>query len=169
MKEKRTERRFNLLDAALLLLVLLLALGVWQRQNLQRLFTVDEVLDEYTVTFEIKKMRSTTVDLLDDGTVFYTENEGERLELGTLTGQVAASAARVELYDRNGQLVQAVYPQDPYEYLLDVTGTLKCAGVERDGSFLLGGKMYLAYNKTVVVQTESADFEILITGVAKSE
>lgn len=167
MREKRTERRFNLLDAIAILLLLLILVGVWQRQNLQKLFTTDEVLDEYTVSFAIKKMRSTTVDLLDKGTVLYTENDGERIALGALADSVASSAATVDLYDKNGKLVQAVYPQDPYEYLLDVAGTILCSGVERNGSFLVGGKMYLAYNKTVFVQTETADFEIVITDIQK--
>ena len=56
MKKERSARRFNLLDAALLLLLLFAVIGVWQRSNLQDLFTVEEILDEYTVTFEIKKV-----------------------------------------------------------------------------------------------------------------
>lgn len=167
MKELRTQRRFNLLDAVIILLVLLTLIGVWQRQNLQRLFTVEEVLEEYTVSFEIKKIRSTTVAYLDEGTAFYIEEEGERVALGTLSAQVASSAATVELRDQDGNLVSAVYPEDDYEYLWDVSGTLRCEGVERDGSFLVGGKLYLAYNKTVQVETEMADLEIRITGISK--
>ena len=167
MKELKTRRRFNLLDAALILLVLMILVGVWQRQNLQRIFTVDEVLEEYTVSFEIKQVRSTTVAYLSTGTAFYLEKDGERVTLGTLSAQVASSAATVELRDKDGNPVSAVYPEDDYEYLWDVSGTLRCEGVERNGSFLVGGKLYLAYNKTVQVRTEMTDLDIRITGISK--
>jgi hypothetical protein len=167
MKERKSERRFNILDAALILLLILAIVGVWQRSNLQKLFTVEELLDPYTVTFEIKKVRSTTVDLLQKDTALYMIDGEERVALGTLTQQVAASAATVYLQDREGNTVKAVYPQDAHEYLLDVSGELACAGVEHDGSFLVGGRLYLAVNQTVIVQTESADLEIRITGIEK--
>ncbi|MBQ9777434.1 MAG: hypothetical protein IJW22_00770, partial [Clostridia bacterium] len=68
MKLNKNGRRFNLLDAALVLLLVFALLGVWQRSNLQNLFTTDELLENYTVSFEIKKVRSTTVDLLQKDT-----------------------------------------------------------------------------------------------------
>ena len=167
MKLTKSERRFNLLDASLILLLILSLLGVWQRANLQKLFTKDQLLDDYTVTFEIKKIRSTTVDLLQKDTDLYIMDNEERVGLGALQEQVAASAATVYLQDRNGNTVKAVYPQDPHEYLLDVTGVLKCEGVENDGSFFVGGRVHLAINQKVSVQTETADFEIRITGIQK--
>ena len=168
MKETQSKRRFNLIDAALILFALLCVVGVWQRANLQNLFTPKELLDPYTVTFEIKKVRSTTVDLLQKDAVLYMMNGEERLTLGTLTQQVSASAATAYLQDRDGNTVKAVYPQDIYEYLLDVSGEISCEGVEHDGSFLVGGKAYLAINQTVTVQTETADIEIRITGIQKA-
>ena len=169
MKKERSARRFNLLDAALLLLLLFAVIGVWQRSNLQDLFTVEEILDEYTVTFEIKKVRSTTADLLQQDTVLYMMDGEEQIRLGAMTQPPAASAATVYLQDRDGNTVKAVYPQDSYEYLLDVSGDLACEGIERDGSFLVGGKYYLAINQTIAVQTEKADFEIRITGIEKAQ
>ena len=168
MSENNAKRRFNLLDVALILLAVLSLVGVWQRSNLQNLFTSKELLDEYTVTFEIKKVRSTTVDLLQKDTELYMMNDGERVSLGKLTHQVSAAPATVYLQDGSGNTVQCVYPQDNNEYLLDVNGVLQCEGVEHDGSFLLGGKIYLAINQSVTVQTETADIEIRIMGIEKS-
>ncbi len=167
MKEKRTGRRFSLLDAVLIVLAVLLLVGVWQRDTLRDLFTTEEVLDEYTVTFEVKKVRSTTGELLKKDVAFTVEQEGERILLGTLVRDVAASAATEQLRDKEGNLVDVVYPEDEYEYLWDVGGELRCEGLVRDGSFLVGGKLYLARNKTVHVQTETADFDIVIKDIAK--
>lgn len=169
MKDKRMGRRFGLLDAVLVVLAVLLLVGVWQRDALRELFTTEEVLDEYTVTFEVKKVRSTTAELLKKDVAFTTEHEGERVLLGTLVRDVAASAATEQLRNEEGDLVDVVYPEDEYEYLWDVGGELSCEGLMRDGSFLVGGKLYLARNKVVRVQTETADFDIVIKDIAKVE
>lgn len=160
-------RRFNVLDAVLILFVLLVVIGVWQRTNLQKLFTTEELLESYTVTFEMKKARSTTVELLQKDTMLYMMNGEERVSLGVLTRPVAATAATVYLQAKDGQTVKAVYPQDANEYLLDASGVLQCEGVENGGSFLVGGKMYLAVNQVILVRSETADFEIRITGIEK--
>lgn len=168
MRERETGFRFNMLDVTLLLLALFCLLGVFQRANLQGLFESDKVLEEYSVTFEVEKMRSTTVDLLEKGTVLYLAEpvDGAYVTLGSLSEGVSTSAATVYLQDKDGNTVKAVYPQDSFEYLLDVSGRLDCRGVMEGGSFLLSGKTYLAVNQTVLVRTERADFQIRITGIA---
>ena len=168
MKENKTKRSFNLLDAALILLVVVTLLGVWQRSNLQKLFTSEELLESYTVTFEVKKLRSTTAELLQESTELYMMDGEERVRLGALSQQASVSPATVYLQDGEGNTVKAVYPEDNYEYLLDVSGVLQCEGVEHAGSFLVGGRVYLAVNQTVTVQTETADLEIRITGIVKN-
>ena len=168
MNKNSAKRRLNLLDIALILLAVLSFVGIWQRSNLQQLFTKEELLESYTVTFEIKKVRSTTADLLQEDTELYILNGEERVRLGTLAQRVSAAPATVYLQDREGNTVQSVYPQDANEYLLDVSGILHCEGVEHDGSFLLGGRVYLATNQTIAVQTETADLEIRITGIQRN-
>lgn len=167
MKEKKKGRRIGLLDVVIVLLVLFAVVGLWQRRHLENLFTTDEVLERYTVTFEIKKVRSTTGELLKKDTAFYVKEGEELISLGVLEQDVAASAASETLRDAEGNVVTAVYPEDKNEYLWDVSGVLVCEGLERDGAFLAGGKTYLAYNKTMLAQTETADLEIVIKGIEK--
>ena len=123
-KKPASRIRFNVVDAVLILLAILCIVGIWQRKNLQSLFDSGEALESYTVTFEISKMRSTTVNLLAKDTAPYLEDNGTRVSLGTLAEQVSTSAATVYLQDGDGNTVKAVYPQDDHEYLLDVKGTL---------------------------------------------
>ena len=167
MSENGTKRRFNVLDIAIIVLVLLAVIGVWQRQNLQNLFTADELLEQYTVSFEIQKVRSTTIDQLKKGDALYVEGDEGQILLGTLNDQLSVAAATVYLQDRDGNTVKAVYPQDANEYLLDASGVLRCEGVEHDDSFLLGGKLYLAVNQTVSARSETADLEIRIISIEK--
>ena len=169
MKEERKMKkqiRFNLLDAVLVVLALLCVIGIWQRANLQKLFTPEGENDDYIITFEVKRLRSTTADLLDKDTLFYIEENGEREELGKLSERVSASAATVYLQDASGNTVSAVYPESSYEYLLDVSGSLQCRGMMSDGAFLLNGKVFLAVNQTVSVRTERADLEIRVVSIS---
>ena len=160
--------RFNLVDVALILLAILAIVGVWQRKNLQQLFDSGEALESYTVTFEIKKIRSTTADLLEKGTALYLEEGDTQVPLGTLAEQVSTSAATVYLQNSEGETVKAVYPQDNFEYLLDAVGVLNCRGIEHNGAFLLEGKSFLAVNQVINAYTETADFEIRITSIQKT-
>ena len=169
--ENKTERRFRLLDAAIILLALFAALGIWQRDNLKDLFEKEEILESYVVTFEVKRVRSTTAELLQKGVAFYAEENGERVLLGTLTQPVAVSAATVYLPhpDPDRGTVEAVYPQDDYEYLQDVGGELACKGIEHGGSFFVGGSMLVSKGQQIVVQTEVVDIVITVTDYRKAE
>lgn len=166
MEEKKKARvRFNLLDVVLILLALLCVVGVWQRQNIQNLFSAEQELEDFTVSFEIRKMRGSAADLLAKDTVLYLIDGDGRVELGKISEQLSKIAAVEYLPNDKGELVEAVYPDDANETLLDVKGTLLCRGIEHEGSFLLGGEIFLSVNQTVSVQTELADFEIRITGI----
>ena len=166
-EKKRTRARFNIFDVLLLLLVVLCVVGVWQRRNLQDMFQSKDAMETYAVTFEVRKMRSTTAELLTQDTVLYLQDGDRRVTLGTISDQVLPLASVEYLKDKNGQIVEAVYPQDDYEYLQDVSGTLACKGVTRNGTFMLEGEIYLAVDHALSVSTELADFEIRITGIQK--
>ncbi len=167
--ENRTERRFRLLDVALILLALFAALGIWQRDNLKDFFEKDEHMESYAVTFEVKRVRSTTAQLLEKDVAFYAEGDGERVLLGTLTQPVAVSAATVYLPhpDPERGTVEAVYPLDDYEYLQDVGGELSCRGIEQDGSLFVGGTLLVCKGQQIAVQTETVDIVITVTDYRK--
>ena len=167
--ENKNERRFRLLDVAIILLALFAALGVWQRDNLKDLFEKEEIMESYVVTFEVKRVRSTTAALLQKDVAFYTDAKDERLLLGTLTQPVAVSAATVYLPhpDPEKGTVEAVYPQDDYEYFQDVGGELSCQGIEHDGAFFVGGVMLLSKGQQIAVQTETVDIVITVTDYRK--
>ncbi|MBE6702603.1 MAG: hypothetical protein E7585_04225 [Ruminococcaceae bacterium] len=167
-KKASSSFRFNVFDAILILLAVLCIVGIWQRGNLQRLFDAGEAMEEYVVTFEVQKLRSTTADLLVQGTEFYLEENGSRISLGTLSVQVAARPATEYLQNSKGETVVARYPEDAYERLQDVTGSLVCRGIVHDGAFLLEGKTHIAINQTIAAFTETADLNICVTGIEKT-
>ena len=169
MEEKKKMRfRINLLDIVLILLAILCVVGVFQRRNIEKLFESGEAMESYSIRFEIRKMRSSTVELLQADTALYLEEDGRRVSLGTIAEAPSVSASVVYLPDGEGGTVEAVYPEDAYEYLQDVKGTLLCRGVVHDGSFRLEGSTYLAVNQTVKAYTENADFEIRILAIEKN-
>ncbi len=170
--ERSARKHFNLLDLALVLLALLAIVGVWQRNNLKQLFSDKELLEEYVITFEVKRVRSTTARLLDKDVALYTVSGEESVALGRLTQPVAVSPATVFLpHTGTGtgtlEMVEAVYPQDEYEYYQDVGGELSCRGIERDGAFFLDGKMLLVKGQQIQARTETIDIVITVTGYRK--
>ena len=170
MEERKKGRKgFNILDVVLILLAVLCAVGIWQRQNVQRLFSAGEDLDAYTVSFEVKKLRKTTAELLTVDKVVYFEENGKRITLGKIAEQIADTPALEYLPDGNGGTVVAVYPEDPNEHLLDITGKIACLGLVQDGAFLLDGTTHLTVNQTLYVLTEDAELEIRITNIAKNK
>ena len=170
--ERSAKKHFNLLDFALILLAILAIVGLWQRNNLKQLFSDKELLEKYVITFEVKKVRSTTAQLLEKDVALYTLNEEETVVLGKLTQPVAVSPATVFLpHTGTGtgalEMVEAVYPQDEYEYYQDVSGELPCLGIERDGSFFLDGKMLLVKGQQIRARTETIDIVITVTDYRK--
>ena len=170
--ERSAKRRVNLLDFALILLAILAIVGLWQRNNLKQLFSDKELLEEYVITFEVKRVRSTTAQLLDKDVALYTLNGEESVVLGRLTQPVAVSPATVFLpHTGTGggtlEMVEAVYPQDEHEYYQDVGGELSCLGIEHDGAFFLDGKMLLVKGQQIQAKTETLDIVITVTDYRK--
>lgn len=171
--ERSTKKRFSLLDLALVLLALLAIVGLWQRNNLKKLFAEEEILERYVITFEIKKVRSTTAQELKKDVALYTYNGDEIVDLGTLNQQVAVSPASVYLPHRGTgggtvEMVEAVYPLDDYEYYQNAGGELSCLAIERDGAFYLGGKMLLVKGQQISAKTETVDVEIVLVDFYKA-
>ena len=165
-EEKKTSKgiRINILDVVLILLAILCIVGIWQRNNLQKLFASDKNMEDYAITFEISRLPSSFAGYLGAGTELYVENGDDLLTLGTLGQQATTGAATAYLYTAGGQSVEALYhPED----LLMARGTLSARGITHDGGFLLGGKMQLSVNQVITAYTELADFEIRITGIQK--
>lgn len=167
MKEKKAfwlHIPFNLLDVFLILLVILCLVGVFQRRNLRALFAGTEELETYTVSFEIKEIRTTSATLLKKDTALFIEQDGKRIPLGSVA-EISGSVATVYLQNTEGATVVAAYPADTY---YDIEGQLTCRGIDNNGAFLLEGKAYLAAGQTVIAQSENADFELRIVNIVKN-
>ncbi len=157
----------NLFDVMLVLLVILCIVGVWQRKNLQAWFEEERINDVYTVSFEIKELRDTSIRYLTAGTSLYVIDGEDAVSLGTIAGEVAVVDAAKHLphTDESGQtvLVEAYYPDD----LSTVKAVLNCHGIHTNGSFFVDGRFAVSVGQTLAVYTENADFEIYVTDITK--
>ena len=53
--------------------------------------------------------------------------------------------------------------------LVDVMGRMLCEGtINEEGYFLLGGSLYLAEGQKLAVYTDLVDFELVVTGIART-
>jgi hypothetical protein len=90
--ENKTERRFRLLDVAIVLLAVLALLGIWQRDNLKDLFEKEEIMESYVLTFEVKRVRSTTASLFD--TIYFSPEMGNEFTNSQITFKVICQATQ---------------------------------------------------------------------------
>ena len=147
-RKKTTSVRFNLLDIALIVLAVLCVVSVWQRGNLKKIFDRSGVYQSYTVHFSVNDVPQGVAKALTEGVTLYTEEDGTRCTLGTLHEIVSSDP------DATGAV--------------DVNGTVMCLILQKDHHFFLKNGPELALNMHLTVESESAVFELVITGIVKN-
>lgn len=159
--EKRT-RRFNIIDAFLIILVILCVLGIYFRGQIAEMIGIEKDLEEYTVSFKIEEIRYTSAEYLQSGNAVYFD--GGSILFGTIDGKCQERPAEVYVDGPDGAPIKVVYPKDTY---IDVFGSIKCMGLRKEDGFYLGGTYSLAPGSKVSVRTEMLNFTIIITGISK--
>ena len=166
-KKSSGKGRINLFDVILVLLLVLCIVGVWQRNSLQSWFEDEQIKDVYTVSFEIKELRDTSIRYLTAGTALYVTVGEERIPLGTIAGEVAVIDAAKHLPHQDAEgntvLVEAYYPDD----LSTVKAVLNCHGVRLESGFFVDGRLAISVGQVLSAYTENADFEIFVTAITK--
>ena len=160
--EKRSGRRFNIIDVFLIVLVILCVLGIYFRGQIVEKIGIDKDLQEYTVSFKIEEIRYTSADYLQSGNAVYFD--GGNILFGTIDGKCQERPAEVYIDGADGVPVKVNYPKDTY---IDVLGRIKCDGLMKEDGFYLNGTYSLAPGSTVKVRTEMLNFTIIITDISK--
>ena len=160
--ENRSGRRFNIIDVFVIVLVLLCVLGIYFRGQIAEKIGIEKDVKEYTVRFKVEEIRYTSAEYLQAGSEVYFE--GGNIVFGKIDGNCAAVPAEIYVDGPDGVPVKVNCPKDTY---VDVTGTIKCLGLVKDGGFYLSGTYSLAPGSRVNVRTEMLNFTIIITEISK--
>ncbi len=161
--EKKAKRRFNIIDAFIIILVLLCALGIYFRGQITEWIGVEKNVEEYQLSFKVSEIRYTSGKYFYTGSKIYLDN-GD-INMGTIEGNCTILPAEVYVTGSDGEPVLSNYPKDT---CIDVLGKIKCEGLEKNGRFYLNGNYSLAPGSSVSVHTETIDFVMTITEIAKT-
>ena len=163
MSEKtNAKRRFNLIDAIIIVLVILCIVGIYFRSQITQWIGIDRQLSEYKMTFKVSEIKYTSERYLASGKRIYLDTPA--MELGTIDGNCTVSPAETYIEQTDGSLIVAQYPKDTY---IDVMGSIKCSGTQREDGFYLAGSYSIAPGMKINVHTEMLDFVITVIDITE--
>ena len=171
--EKKNSPRFNVLDALIIILVILVVVGIYFRYNIIDILNSAKNNEAYAISYTVKNIRYTTNNYVHVGDKLYFADSGD--SFGALLNCEPnnqepwnKSPASQHFTISSGDVVEAFYPND--ESRIDVKGRLLCEGhYSEDGGFLLDGNTYIAPGQTINVRTELVSFVINVTAIEPYE
>lgn len=167
--EKKNSPHFNVLDAIIILLVILVIVGIYFRYNIIDFLNDSRNKADYAISYTVKDIRYTTNNYVHVGDTLYFADSGD--SFGALLNCEPnnqepwnKSPASQHFTISSGEVVEAFYPND--ESRIDAKGRLLCEGYySEDGGFLLDGDTYIAPGQTISVRTELVSFVINVTSI----
>lgn len=155
---QENKKRFNIIDAVLILAVLVIFVGVFIRSGFSEKFT--EKLDEGVLQYEfiINSIKATSAERFDEGVKIYSQTTQK--EVGEIIDYYTRPAeAYIEL--PTGEIVRTVIPDR-----IDVIGKAKVKGtIGSDGRCMLDGTTHIAAGKNIYARTHDISFMFTIEGI----
>ena len=158
----KIKRRFNIVDAVIIILVVLSIVGIYFRSQITEWIGLDKQLSEFRISFKVSEIKYTSDKYFVSGGKVYLDSPD--MELGTIDGNCTFLPAEVYLEKADGSFVRADYPKDSY---IDVNGSIKCVGAEREDGFYLAGSYSITPGMTLHVHTDMLDFVITVTDIVE--
>lgn len=170
-EKKHKFPKFGVLDAVIILLVIVICAGIYFRYSFFDTLDSSKNLKECYVTFKTDKVTTAVTRELEIDDVVYFKSSGETLGTLTVSSEEIAiviqeQPATATVFKDGKTYADVQYPQGMENSLIYGIGTIKCdCAVAENGSFLLGGSLYLAPGQTYTVCTEKVTFDITITAI----
>ena len=166
---KKTGVHFNIIDAAIIILIISIVLGIVFRSHIIDKLWAESKTDDYAVSFSVENIRYTTPAYLEVGDEVYFADGGDFFgKLMSESENVNAlniTPASEYFTDAGGNVVEVFYPDE--ESRVDTKGRIECRGYyDEDGGFSIEGKHYIAPGQTVKVRTELVTLTVRITDIA---
>ena len=169
--EKNTEKKSgaSVLDIfiilALLMCVTAAVFAFVFKQNTAEKNVTEAQLEDYVLSFRVDSMRQSTMNMIEAGDTFYTENSKD---FGTLQDSLTMTPAVVYVQKDDGTYVKTYSPKNGDYTKWDVSGTFTVKGIRNsNGIFLLNGNVELAPNKSYTVINDTVSMSLLVTAIEK--
>lgn len=170
-EKKHKFPKFGILDAVIILLVIVICAGIYFRYSFFDTLNSSKNLKECYITFRTDKVTTAVTRELEIDDIVYFKSNGETLGTLTVSSEEIAiviqeQPATATVFKDGKTYADVQYPQGMESSLIYGIGTIKCdCAVSENGSFLLGGSLYLAPGQTYTVCTEKVTFDITITAI----
>lgn len=165
-EEKRlaNRQRSHLLDVAVIALLVLSLIAVWQRQNLAYIFEGDHTQRAYSVSFEMVGVRYGVAESLSANTVVYAEKDAA--ELGILLDDVTVLPRAQRVIGEDGSHTDVLMLPREDSDPVDAVGTLSCHGVMRAGALVVGD-VTLAVGESLFVFGNDSQLELRVLSISE--
>ncbi len=153
-----TKRRFNIIDAVLILAVLAIFAGVFIRSGFADKLSDRSKEGELEYEFIINSIKLTSEPYFAEGEKLYSQTTQK--EVGEIVSFYTRPAeAYIEL--PTGEIVKTVIPDR-----MDVIGTARVKGtLSADGRCMLDGTTHIAAGKNIFARTDKISFMFTVEGV----
>ena len=170
-KKKSTARiRVTPLDIALVLLVVLIVISLWQKNNIQHLFEKQKQERSYAVTFELAGVRVSAAELIKENMALYFYDGDEKMELGNLNGAPLLKPYTQIYTNTKGETVTMIYPTDDRENgRVTLCGTFVCHGAQNDLVLVHEEGLRMQVGNSFTLSTELGDFEAVVVSITEIE
>lgn len=174
-KTSKKNIRFNWLDAAIILLIVLCIVGICFRYTIMDKLGMGNELSSFRIVFTVSSVDSTLPNFLAKGNTLYFpsgEVAGELsgvFEFSSMSPTQAGSStlvvshASVYVDDGNGGVVLATYPKGTK---IDATGAFECRGsYSAEGYFSIEGRQIVSVGQQITLHTDTVTLHITITEI----
>lgn len=160
--ENGKKRRFNVVDAVIILLVIACIAGVVYRTF--TLKSVDDNSREYTLYFEVEDIGSESVDYFKIGDTFRTSS-GSAV-IGTLKS-FNVNGSAIGAYNDSGKPVYYPADESGEGYArISVAGCISLTGEMTNRGLLVGSALYISPNCTLELVSEHISVTVRVTNIS---
>lgn len=161
----KVKRKFNIIDALIIILVLLGIVAVIFRSQISGWIGAESDLSEYRLTFKISKIKDSSAAMFKTQDELYRKVylDSPKLMLGVVNENLDITPAKEYITDSQGKIEEIIYPSGTY---VDVAGTMTCSGYYRNGEgFYLDGNYLISPGEAINVHTIYLDFVITVINI----
>lgn len=166
----KEKKRLGALDALIIivLVICIVSIGLRVFSTMRSETNANVQLDNYIISFKVSNIKdSSAKNYFEAGTNFYLSDSG--VLLGSLREGVIVKDAETYYETEDGKVVLITNNAVGDLYRVDVEASLEAQGrVDANGAFYLGGNIFIAPNKEIMIYSKYLSITVVITDIQKA-
>lgn len=166
----KEKKRLGALDALIIivLVICIVSIGLRVFSTIRSETSANVQLDSYIISFKVSNIKdSSAKNYFETGTNFYLSDSN--VLLGSLREGVIVKDAETYYETEDGKVVLVTNNAVGDLYRVDVEASLEAQGrVDANGAFYLGGNIFIAPNKEIMIYSKYLSITVVITDIQKA-